>query len=68
MSTVTEIKNAIEALTPEERAEVERMLREPPKPAASPQKLPDQASRRRRIFGDKVLPNLVLEARESESA
>jgi hypothetical protein len=27
---------------------------------------PDAAARRRRIFGDKVLPNLVLLAREQE--
>ena len=27
---------------------------------------PDAAARRRRIFGDKVLPNLVLLAREEE--
>ena len=27
---------------------------------------PDATARRRRIFGDKVLPNLVLRAREQE--
>ncbi len=29
-------------------------------------KLPDYAARRRMIFGDKVLPNMVLLAREEE--
>ncbi|MBM3839314.1 MAG: hypothetical protein FJ398_15370 [Verrucomicrobia bacterium] len=31
-----------------------------------PVRWPDAAARRRRIFGDKVLPNLVLLAREEE--
>ncbi|MBM3891636.1 MAG: hypothetical protein FJ388_21190 [Verrucomicrobia bacterium] len=62
MSTVQEIKTAIEALTPQERAELERMLHQP---AAEPPtvRLPDYAARRRRILGEKVLPNLVIEAR-----
>ena len=68
MSTVTEIKRAIETLTPEERTELERLLRESPPPAAPSRPLPDQSARRRRIFGDKVLPNLILESREAESA
>ena len=68
MSTVKEIKAAIEALAPEERAELERLLREPATQPTSPLTLPDQAARRRRIFGNKVLPNLVIEARESEAA
>ena len=34
--------------------------------AAAPVKLPDYAARRRRIFGDKVVPNMVLIAREQE--
>jgi hypothetical protein len=67
MSTVLEIKAAIETLSPAEREELERLLHQSP-PAAAPLPLPDQAARRRRIFGDRVLPNLVLEARESESA
>ena len=29
--------------------------------------LPDYSARRRRIFGDKVLPNMVLAARAEES-
>jgi hypothetical protein len=65
MSTVDEIKAAIESFPPEERAELERLLREGiPKSSARAQ-LPDQAARRRRILGDKVLPNLVLEERHS---
>jgi hypothetical protein len=67
MSTVQEIKAAIETLSPAEREELERLLHQSPSPA-SPLPLPDQAARRRRIFGDRVLPNLILEARESESA
>ncbi len=67
MSTLLEIKAAIETLSPAEREDLERLLHPPP-PAAAPLPLPDQAARRRRIFGDRVLPNLVLEARESESA
>jgi hypothetical protein len=65
MSTVQEIKAAIAALSPAERAELERVLRKPVR-ATKRLKLPDQAARRRRIFGDRVLPNLVLEARELE--
>jgi len=32
----------------------------------SPIKLPDYAAQRRMIFGDKVLPNIVLLARDQE--
>jgi len=64
MSTVLEIKTAIETLTPEQRVELEQLLRESSaRPPATPP-LPDQATRRRRILGDKVLPNYVLLARE----
>lgn len=63
-----EIKASIDALTPQERSELERLLSEPVPSAPVPLKLPDQAARRHRIFGDKVLPNLVIEARESEAA
>jgi hypothetical protein len=62
VSTVQEIKAAIEALTPAQRAELERQLGEPAHPAKK-LALPDQAARRRRIFGGRVLPNLVIEAR-----
>jgi hypothetical protein len=68
MSTVQEIKAAIEMLSLNERAELERLLRETgvSQPARSVT-LPNQAARRRRILGDKILPNMVLEEREAES-
>ncbi len=39
-----------------------------PPPAASPSsvKLPDYAARRKMIFGDKTVPNMVMHAREEE--
>ncbi len=64
MSTVEEIKMAIESLSPRERAELERLLREPRVEAPKPIVLPNQAERRKRILGNKVLPNYVLLARE----
>lgn len=64
MSTVLEIKTAIETLTPEQRAELEQLLGENLNRPAPTTALPDQAARRRRILGDKVLPNYVLLARE----
>lgn len=64
MSTVLEIKTAIETLTPEQRMELEQLLRgSSDRPPPTPP-LPDQAARRRHILGDKVLPNYVLLARE----
>ena len=36
------------------------------KAARKPLQWPDAEARRRRIFGDRVLPNLVLEARNEE--
>ena len=68
MSAVNEIKTAIGTLSSQERAELERWLREQAAQPSSPSgiRLPDQAARRRRILGDKVLPNLVLEARHAE--
>jgi len=39
---------------------------QPPHPPKHPVRWPDAAARRRRIFGDKVLPNMVLLAREQE--
>jgi hypothetical protein len=66
MSTVNELKAAIRALSPEERAELERWLQVRTAPAPDAVRLPDQAARRRRILGDKILPNLVLEERHSE--
>ncbi len=67
MSTVQEIKAAIEALTPAQRLELEQVLHQPVPPVtAARSPLPDYAARRRRIMGDKVYPNPVLEARELE--
>jgi hypothetical protein len=68
MSTIQEIKAAIEALSPAQRAELERLLQQPAKLLAEkvvPQ--PDCAARRRRIFGNRVHPNPVLEVRGSVS-
>ena len=67
MSTAQEIKAAIDALPRAERGRLERLLRQPVK-AKRPMVLPYQAARRRKIFGNRVLPNLVLEAREQERA
>ena len=68
MSTIQEIKAAIEALAPAQRAELERLLHQPTEPVTEkPLPLPDYAACRRRIFGDRVLPNAVLEARGSLS-
>jgi len=64
MSTVEKLKTAIESLSPPERAELERLLREPRGETPKTIVLPNQAERRKRIFGDKVLPNFVLLARE----
>ncbi len=64
MRTVLEIKTAIETLTPEQRVELEQLLREGSDRLPATPPLPDQAARRRRILGDKVLPNYVLLARE----
>jgi len=67
MITVQEIKAAIDTLPSAERAKLASLLRETSGPE-SPRvvQLPDQTARRRRILGDKVLPNLVLQERESE--
>jgi hypothetical protein len=68
MTTVQEIKAAIDTLSSAERAKLESLLREPGVSESPPVvKLPDQAARRRRILGDKILPNLVLQEREAET-
>jgi hypothetical protein len=75
MSTVAEIESALKKLPMQQAQEIaqwlDNYLKQPPsakietaKPA--PVKLPDYAARRRQIFGDKVLPNMVLLAREEE--
>ena len=68
MRTVQEIKAAIDTLPSIEREKLDSLLREtgvPESPRAV--QLPDQAARRRRILGNKVLPNMVLQEREASS-
>jgi urease accessory protein UreF len=75
MSTVAEIEAALERLPVQEAQSIARWLqkyleqqRETSTAAASQTRLrlPDYAARRRMIFGDKVLPNMVLLGREEE--
>jgi hypothetical protein len=77
MSSVLEIERALKRLPREERWEVARWLLDDlheatlgdassKKSESNSQKapsLPDYSARRRRIFGSKVLPNIVLAAR-----
>jgi hypothetical protein len=78
--SVQEIEQALRQLPPQERLEIARWLLEDlqegdPGKAESQahaengvQKLalPDYSAHRRRIFGSKVLPNVVLESRAEE--
>ena len=75
MSTVVEIESALKELPLPQAQEIARWLERhiehqasskaaSTKPAAV--KLPDYATRRRMIFGDKELPNMVLLSREEE--
>ena len=73
MGKVLEIKAALRQLPDQEQWEVARWLldvlaagnvRAPNGGRVSA--LPDYAGRRRRIFGDKVLPNMVLGLRSEE--
>lgn len=80
MSSVQEIETALQQLPPQERWEIARWLledlqRSPLRQteaynsgenATPTAPLPDYAARRQRIFGDKVLPNMVLVARVEE--
>ena len=78
MSKVQEIESALRELPPQEKWEVARWLldeldektgHQPDVTATNgghTPPLPDYAARRRRIFGDKVLPNMVLLARAEE--
>jgi hypothetical protein len=78
MRKVQEIESALKQLPMEERWEVARWLLEEledsthiqadlsPSNAGQTPPVPDYAARRRRIFGDKVLPNMVLVARAEE--
>ena len=75
MSTVAEIEAALERLPVQEAQNIARWLQQylehqsETNTAAASQtrlRLPDYAARRRMIFGDKVLPNMVLLGREQE--
>lgn len=81
MNSVLEVEQALRQLPPKDRWEVARWLLEDLQehmasqtyakssgeaPPTSPA-VPDYSARRRRIFGDKVLPNMVLAARSQES-
>ena len=75
MSTVAEIEAALKQLPVQEAKNIAQWLQqhlerqgEAKTPPASPTRLriPDYAARRRMIFGDKVLPNMVLLGREEE--
>ncbi|HWD18541.1 MAG TPA: hypothetical protein VHB20_04635 [Verrucomicrobiae bacterium] len=79
MSRVLELETALRQLPPQERWEIARWLLEdlqetslnrghevPAANGAAALPLPDYSTRRRRIFGDKVLPNMVLAARAEE--
>lgn len=76
MGKVLEIESALRQLPAQEQWEVARWLldalEERTGTAATGQNggsvvaLPDYAARRRRIFGDKVLPNMVLASRSEE--
>lgn len=75
MSTVLEIESALKEL-PLSEAErlafwLDEYLEQQSTASALPatkteSTLPDYAARRRRIFGDKVLPNMVILSREQE--
>ena len=80
MNSVLEVEQALRQLPPEDRWEVARWLLDDlqehtarhttgkvsDKTTQTPPPLPDYSARRRRIFGDKVLPNMVLVSRSDE--
>jgi hypothetical protein len=80
MNSVLEIEAALRQLPQQERWEIARWLLEDLQTGALSQAeakgsdvngdgtppLPDYSARRRRIFGSKVLPNMVLAARAEE--
>ena len=75
MSTATEIEAALKELPLQDAQAVAQWLvkyldqkaaNTNTPPPQSPVKLPDYAAQRRMIFGDKVLPNMVLLGREQE--
>lgn len=75
MSKVAEIQSALKELSLHDAEEVARWLQSylgqqgptpDTGPAQTPLQLPDYAARRKMIFGDKVLPNMVMLGRELE--
>jgi urease accessory protein UreF len=75
MSTVAEIEAALKQLPVQEAQSIAQWLQKylehqsKTNTAAASQtrlRLPDYAARRRMIFGDQVLPNMVLLGREEE--
>jgi len=80
MNNLLEIETALRQLPPQERWEIARWLLDdlqeatisqaqgegPGDKAGRTPSLPDYSARRRRIFGGKVLPNMVLLARAEE--
>lgn len=76
MSKVQEIESALKQLPAQEQWKVARWLLDELEGGVSSTvtgqngghvpALPDYAARRRRIFGDKVLPNMVLLSRSEE--
>ena len=75
MSTVVEIESALKQLPLQDAQSIAQWLQKyldrhnstsPPSASQASVKLPDYAARRRMIFGEKVLPNMVLLSREEE--
>ncbi len=75
MSTVVEIETALKELPLQEAQDIAQWLQkyldqqgraQNTLAAQVPVKLPDYAARRRRILGDKILPNMVMLGREQE--
>ena len=75
MSTVVEIESALKQLPLQDAQSIAQWLQKyldrhnrtpPPPPNQTSVKLPDYAARRRMIFGEKVLPNMILSSREEE--
>ena len=81
MNCVLDVEKALQQLPPEDRWEIARWLlddlqehtaihttaRNSDETVQTFPPLPDYSARRRRIFGDKVLPNMVLASRTQES-
>jgi len=81
MNSVLDVEKALRQMPPADRWKVARWLlddlqehtvgrataKSADLPPQAPPPLPDYSARRRRIFGTKVLPNMVLAARAEES-